>query len=248
MATDLSIDDLREALRSGQTVAERAFDILMAISILVNADGTDELAREMVLRALSQREQFGGFSVMLDALARAVGLFPYASPDDLDLRDRIAHEFHRPLNMPDDFVFHREQAEIYQRLLAGESVILSAPTSFGKSRIIDVACSRAVNAGSCPTSHRHVTVARTAKKPHDAGDAGMPVNATEPPPTASNTVAISPGVIATGHSNRCLFPNQCLRHPKSSQSLPWSMRSRPPLPHRRLPSPPTARASAQPKF
>ena len=44
-----------------------------------------------------------------------------------------------------------------------------------------VACSRAVNAGSCPTSHRHVTVARTAKKPHDAGDAGMPVNATGVP-------------------------------------------------------------------
>lgn len=113
---------------------------------------------------------------------------------------------------------------------------------------LTVACSRAVNAGSCPTSHRHVTVARTAKKPHDAGDVGMPVNATEPPPTASNIVAISPGVIATGHSNRCLSPNPCLRHPKSSQSLPWSMRSRPPLPHRRLPSPPTARASAQPQF
>jgi hypothetical protein len=137
MAADLSIDDLREALRAGETVAARAFDILRAISILVNADGTDELAREMVLRALSHRKQFADLSMMLDALARAVGLFPYVDPDDLDLRDRIAYEFHRPLNMPADFVFHREQAEIYRRLLAGESVILSAPTSFGKSRIID---------------------------------------------------------------------------------------------------------------
>ena len=34
-----------------------------------------------------------------------------------------------------------------------------------------------------------------------------------------------------------------------AESLPWSMRSRPPpIRHRRLPSPPTARASAQPKF
>jgi len=39
--------------------------------------------------------------------------------------------------MGDDFVFHREQADIYRRLVDGDSVILSAPTSFGKSRIID---------------------------------------------------------------------------------------------------------------
>jgi len=34
-------------------------------------------------------------------------------------------------------VFHREQAEIYRDLLTGQSVVLSAPTSFGKSLIID---------------------------------------------------------------------------------------------------------------
>ncbi len=34
-------------------------------------------------------------------------------------------------------MFHREQGEVYQRLLSGESLILSAPTSFGKSRVID---------------------------------------------------------------------------------------------------------------
>jgi hypothetical protein len=39
--------------------------------------------------------------------------------------------------MEEEFVFHRGQAEIYRRLLKGENVIVSAPTSFGKSRIID---------------------------------------------------------------------------------------------------------------
>ena len=39
--------------------------------------------------------------------------------------------------MEESFVFHRAQAEIYRRLIEGENVILSAPTSFGKSRIID---------------------------------------------------------------------------------------------------------------
>ena len=34
-------------------------------------------------------------------------------------------------------VFHRVQAQVYWHLIDGENVILSAPTSFGKSLIID---------------------------------------------------------------------------------------------------------------
>jgi hypothetical protein len=91
----------------------------------------------MVLRALEHREHFNPYQQVLDSLVRAVGLFPYLDPDALSFRDSVAYEFHRPVNMGDEFVFHREQAEIYRRLLNGDSVILSAPTSFGKSKIID---------------------------------------------------------------------------------------------------------------
>jgi replicative superfamily II helicase len=43
-----------------------------------------------------------------------------------------------PLDLPEeDLVFHRIQAEVYRRLLDGENVVLSAPTSFGKSLVID---------------------------------------------------------------------------------------------------------------
>ncbi|MGH7494341.1 MAG: DEAD/DEAH box helicase [bacterium] len=91
----------------------------------------------MVLRALEHRQAFNQFNQILDALVRTVGLFPYVNTDNLDFRDRLAYEFHRPLDMPDNTVFHRVQAEVYRRLLTGENVVLSAPTSFGKSRIID---------------------------------------------------------------------------------------------------------------
>ena len=37
---------------------------------------------------------------------------PYLDPDQLDFRDQMAYEFHRPLKMAGDFVFHREQAEV----------------------------------------------------------------------------------------------------------------------------------------
>lgn len=137
MATSLTVDELREALHTPQAISTRPFDVLKSISLLLNATDTHALGREMVLRALEHRPAFGSVSPLLDSFARATGLFPYADPDALELRDRLAYEFHRPMNMPDEFVFHREQAEVYRRLLEGTSVILSAPTSFGKSRIID---------------------------------------------------------------------------------------------------------------
>jgi hypothetical protein len=65
-----------------------------------------------------------------------VGLFPYLNRDELGLNDLIAYEYHRPEGL-DNIVFHRVQAEIYRDLISGKNVILSAPTSFGKSVIID---------------------------------------------------------------------------------------------------------------
>lgn len=137
MATDLTTRQLREALRSPAESGIDPFELLKHVSALVNTDDNSDVAREMVLRALDQQEFFAACSEILDGLARAVGLFPYINPNSLDLKDSIAYEFHRPSNMPSDIVFHREQAKIYHRLLAGDSVVLSAPTSFGKSKIID---------------------------------------------------------------------------------------------------------------
>ncbi|WP_437222307.1 DEAD/DEAH box helicase [Planctomicrobium sp. SH661] len=137
MAKNLTTPQLRDALRSLKQSGHDRFAILKAISALVNVDDGSDTAREMVLRALDQQHFFEPYQEILDALSRAVGLFPYIDPESLGLKDSIAYEFHRPLNMPSDLVFHREQAKIYQRLLAGDSVVLSAPTSFGKSKIID---------------------------------------------------------------------------------------------------------------
>jgi hypothetical protein len=137
MAEPLTISLLRAALRTPTQSGIDPFTILKSVSAIVNTDDGSDAAREMVLRALDQQAFFEPYQQILDALARAVGLFPYINPDSLDLKDSIAYEFHRPLNMPPELVFHREQAKIYQRLLAGDSVVLSAPTSFGKSKIID---------------------------------------------------------------------------------------------------------------
>ena len=104
--------------------------------------GTDEErsdARDLVIRILEYRQYFRDYEPALDDIVRAAGLYPYASdPDITAASDALAIEAHRPDGFPDrEVVFHEVQAEIYLRLLSGENVVLSAPTSFGKSLIID---------------------------------------------------------------------------------------------------------------
>ena len=127
--------ELKTVFAENDVKANR-FEILRSIANLSN-QGSDISAREMVLRALEHREQFGDMEPILDALVREAGLYPYMDDDHLSLSDQIAYEFHKPLNMEHELVFHRQQSEIYLRLMEGQNVILSAPTSFGKSRIID---------------------------------------------------------------------------------------------------------------
>ena len=96
-------------------------------------------ARDLIIRCLERREEMGASKVIHDALLARIGLYPYLDdPASLSLGDRIAYEAHRPLVSPrEEFVFHAMQAEVYARLMDGETVILTAPTSFGKTLIVD---------------------------------------------------------------------------------------------------------------
>lgn len=136
MAEHLTIDKIRDALKSVEPVSD-PFRILQDVSLVVNDPRQEQLGRELVLRCLERREEFSSIDQILKSLTLAVGLYPYIENSNMGVRDALAYEYHRPLNMEDDLVFHREQADVYRRLLAGDSIVLSAPTSFGKSRIID---------------------------------------------------------------------------------------------------------------
>jgi PAS domain-containing protein len=97
-------------------------------------DARDITIRMRALFELRQSE-LSDFLPMIEALTREVGLFPYLD-DSASFRDTLAREAFRSEFDP-DFVFHVEQQRIYSALLAGKNVIASAPTSFGKSLIID---------------------------------------------------------------------------------------------------------------
>ncbi len=74
---------------------------------------------------------------MIDAIAREAGLFPYVrGARGGTWRDELAIEIMRAPGLSDT-IFHIEQAIVFNKLADGRSIILSAPTSFGKSLLID---------------------------------------------------------------------------------------------------------------
>lgn len=137
MSNDL-IENIRNLLLSGNWTATDSFELFKNLSVVVNNKEFENEGRELVIRTLEYGYLLNETEKeILHSLVRAVGLFPYLNPDILSLQDLVAYEFHRPSNMSEDIVFHSVQAQIYRKLLSGENVILSAPTSFGKSLIID---------------------------------------------------------------------------------------------------------------
>ncbi|MFJ2215007.1 DEAD/DEAH box helicase [Streptomyces sp. NPDC101062] len=133
----LTVPEAR-ALISAGGIEGSQFDILKLIARLLQGDDTKRsFGRELLLRILNQREEFHAQTEVLDGLLRKAGLFPYVRPENLSLSDLIAYEAHRPLDYDSDVVFHELQAQVYRRLMSGENVILSAPTSFGKSLVLD---------------------------------------------------------------------------------------------------------------
>ncbi len=100
-----------------------------------------EEGRDRLIRFLDAYSSATEDQPIVDSLCVHFGLYPYLSPNRarLSTAEALAYEFHRPaVELRDgEFVFHADQATIFYRLLDGESIILSAPTSFGKSVILD---------------------------------------------------------------------------------------------------------------
>ena len=137
MPTTVNKEKLLATLADDEQIREDPFAVLQDISLFCYMEPESDFGTELVLRALNFRGAFEGYHEVLNELTRQVGLFPYLDPMELDVQDQIAIEFHRAEGMVDSTVFHRTQSEIHQHLMNGENVVLSAPTSFGKSLIVD---------------------------------------------------------------------------------------------------------------
>ncbi|KST57978.1 hypothetical protein AO398_23695 [Methylobacterium sp. GXS13] len=135
----MEISLIRECLAEPARLAEVRFPVFREIAYLANHERTAALARDLVIRLLAVKHTLPkDYGALLDALVREVGLFPYADRTlHRSLEDQILIEAHRVHGVGEERFFHSLQLSVFQELAAGRNVVLSAPTSVGKSLVVD---------------------------------------------------------------------------------------------------------------
>lgn len=117
---------------------EQIFDECVKIYENLNDNNKETEAKEKLFYLLDEIQDKALYPPILNHLIRQFGLYPYMNQDTSILTDRFLLEcFKTDIGEDEPKVLHREQSRVLKRLLSNESLILSAPTSFGKSFIID---------------------------------------------------------------------------------------------------------------
>lgn len=113
-----------------------SFDSCVDISNLLTQGKKNE-ARECLIKLLDRIGE-GNYESYVNSLIREVGLFPYMQYERAHWTDRFAYNsFRVDIGRGIKKTLHIEQSKILKKLLKGESLAVSAPTSFGKSYIVD---------------------------------------------------------------------------------------------------------------
>ncbi len=114
------------------------FEECRRVSVLLN-NGNIAKARTEVIKILDLcRKENIKYTGLLNHLIREVGLYPYIDIRTADWNDVFASNmFNADTGSSEIATLHIEQANVLKELLKGESIAVSAPTSFGKSYIID---------------------------------------------------------------------------------------------------------------
>lgn len=96
-------------------------------------------ARNRLIRLLdSLGKEDQSYTPLVNHLIRESGLYPYLDMETSSWQDRFAFEsFKVDIGLEVPVTLHSEQSLVLKQLLDGENLAVSAPTSFGKSLIID---------------------------------------------------------------------------------------------------------------
>ncbi|MGL5108133.1 MAG: DEAD/DEAH box helicase [Vibrio ordalii] len=115
-------------------VFNKCIEINDFINIYDEFSARNELIK--LLAFLEENEE--PYNPLINNLIRQVGLYPYLDLDTSSWQDRFAHEsFKVDVGEKKPLTLHREQSSILKKLINGKHLAVSAPTSFGKSFIID---------------------------------------------------------------------------------------------------------------
>jgi len=115
------------------------FELCQEVNTLL-MEHKEQKARDKLIELLDsinniEKTKYGH---LINHLIRESGLYPYIDTQNCTWEDKFIHEAFKVDVGYDNFItLHREQSLLLKQLLNGEDIVVSAPTSFGKSFIID---------------------------------------------------------------------------------------------------------------
>lgn len=118
------------------------FELFQAVTNAINSDdpSQQERGRSYLIKVIDVWENVPShIKPIWEDLIEAIGFYPYIAKYKMfigDLDARIRQEYHKSEYIPNK-IFHRAQKELSELVLSKRNVIVSAPTSFGKSLLIE---------------------------------------------------------------------------------------------------------------
>ena len=136
---------LRDLSPESPLSSDDVFDAIFAAgSVLSETDRESEEALEIAVRLLEAR-RLGlipqGSEQAVEYLAEECGLYPYVAPDAFGHLTQTVIRAHT-VDIRGGLALHSKQMQVLLWLLEGDNVVLSAPTSFGKSLLVDAFVAR----------------------------------------------------------------------------------------------------------
>ena len=136
-------EELLLKLHNHETITfDESFEIATDISSLLNnqSEHLNQKGREIIILVLDNWNNIpqATKNIFIDFIS-AAGFYPYLQylkTVDQDLDDQIRLSIHKSLYLNDKY-FHSEQKKISDLIKSHKNVIVSAPTSFGKSLLIE---------------------------------------------------------------------------------------------------------------
>ena len=119
-------------------MTEEQFDKARAVAGFL-AEGKEKDARDGLILLLDEMDRCGERpNALVNHLVREVGLYPHIDDSSASFSDLLVKDlFTVDIGGGRRAALHRDQSILLKRLVEGQSLVVSAPTSFGKSFVID---------------------------------------------------------------------------------------------------------------
>lgn len=138
--------EVKEIIKNITTQKElnitHSFDIAKKVGILLRDKNNEIFGREILIHALDNWNKINKETIeMWTDLVESAGFYPYLEKNKESMRfnntpGKIRKEYCGSVNLKSQY-FHIEQKQLEEILVKKKNLIVSAPTSFGKSMLIE---------------------------------------------------------------------------------------------------------------